>query len=199
MARTRGNKLVLGGLLFIAAALCLVGLNVHEQLSAGRASAEIGQKLEAEIPESSERQTGKEADEDVDGDKAIQIDGEDYLGMLSIPPISLELPVNDRYDESSLKRTPCRYEGSLKGDDLIIAGHSYPQHFGRLRELRIGDDVSICVADGSVVRYRVSSIETLAGDDVEGMEQGEWDLTLFTCTPDSASRTTVRCKAMASE
>lgn len=197
MARTRGNKLVLGGLLLIAAALCLVGFNVSEQLSAGRASAEIGQELEAEIPEPDERQAGQGAEEGADGNETVPIDGEDYLGVLSIPSLSLELPVNDRYDESSLKETPCRYEGSLKADDLIIAGHSYPQHFGHLRELRSGDEVSFRTASGATVRYRVSAIETLAGTDVEGMEQGDWDLTLFTCTPDSASRITVRCKEMA--
>ena len=31
------------------------------------------------------------------------------------------------------------------------------------------------------------------GTAVEEMEAGEWDLTLFTCTPDSRSRVTVRC------
>ena len=192
MARTRGNKLIIGGLLLIAAALYLVGFNVSEQLSAGRASAEIGQKLETEIPVQSEQGPGESAADN----ETVQVDGEEFLGMLSIPSLSLELPVNDRYDESSLKETPCRYKGSLTGGDLIIAGHSYPQHFGYLRELRRDDEVSLRAASGVTFRYRVSSMETLAGDDVEGMGQGDWDLTLFTCTSDSASRTTIRCKAV---
>ena len=35
--------------------------------------------------------------------------------------------------------------------------------------------------------------EVLAPTDIEGMESGDWDLTMFTCTIGGKSRVTVRC------
>ena len=46
--------------------------------------------------------------------------------------------------------------------------------------------------DDNVYTYQVVGLETLNPTDVEGMESGDWDLTLFTCTVGGQSRVTVR-------
>ena len=40
----------------------------------------------------------------------------------------------------------------------------------------------------------VDTIETVGGTDIEKMESGDWDLTLFTCTTGGKARAAVRCK-----
>jgi len=45
--------------------------------------------------------------------------------------------------------------------------------------------------------YTVSGVETLGGKDVAGMNAGDWDLTLFTCTYGGAGRVVVRCRLAA--
>ena len=124
----------------------------------------------------------------------MKIDGDEYVGILEIPSLSLKLPINNDLSDAALNKTPCRYRGSIAGDDLVVAGHNYWRHFGCLSDLKQGDGISIKCEGGFVVRYKVVKVEVLAGDAVEEMGAGDWSLTLFTCTPDSASRVTVRCK-----
>ena len=46
--------------------------------------------------------------------------------------------------------------------------------------------------DENVVTFRMVERETLGPTDVEGMEAGDWDLTLFTCTVGGQTRVTIR-------
>ena len=118
---------------------------------------------------------------------------EEYLGVLSLPTLALELPVQAEWEMEALRRTPCRYAGTLSGDDLIIAAHNYRQHFALLHTLRAGDAVRFTDAAGLCHRYTVSLVEILDETAVEEMTAGEWDLTLFTCNYDGRARITVRC------
>ena len=49
--------------------------------------------------------------------------------------------------------------------------------------------------NGISFHYVVANIETLGAYDVEEMEAGEWDFTMFTCTIGGANRVTVRCES----
>ena len=128
--------------------------------------------------------------------KAVEIDGYGYVGYLSIPSLELELPVMSEWSYDGLKIAPCRYSGSVKSDDLVIAGHNYAGHFSNLRFLEEGAEIVFTDMDGRRWKYCVSSVETLRSEDVETMTipatDDPWDLTLFTCTPGGASRCAVR-------
>ena len=50
--------------------------------------------------------------------------------------------------------------------------------------------------DGNVFSYEVMALETLAPTAVEEMTEGDWDLTLFTCTVGGTTRLAVRCEAL---
>ena len=114
--------------------------------------------------------------------------------MLSIPALELELPVVSAWSDDGLKLAPCRYSGTAYLDNLVIAGHNYASHFGRLASLTQGDEVRFTDGDGNLFLYTVAARDTLPGTAVEEMEAGEWDLTLFTCTMDGQSRVTIRCE-----
>ena len=81
----------------------------------------------------------------------------------------------------------------------VIAAHNYKTHFGRLKELRPGDEVRFTDTEGNAFRYTVAELETLGKYDVEEMAAGDWDLTLFTCTYGGQSRVTVRCLRVTEE
>ena len=76
----------------------------------------------------------------------------------------------------------------------MIAAHNYSSHFGRLKNLSQGDEVTFTDVDGNVFSYVVAALETLSPYAVEEMTSGGWDLTLFTCTIGGKSRVTVRCE-----
>ena len=124
---------------------------------------------------------------------AVEIDGGRYIGVLELPLLGLELPVMESWSYPDLRVAPCRYSGSAYQDDMVVAAHNYKSHFGRLKELRPGDEVRFTDMEGNVFRYAVAETEILGGGDVEAMESGDWALTLFTCTIGGKTRVTVRC------
>ena len=121
------------------------------------------------------------------------INGIGYIGVLKIPSVDRELPVIAKYKYEDLATSPCRYSGSAYTDDMVICGHSYISHFRPIRNLKNGDAVIFEDVDGNVFNYTVGITEILKPTDVDRATNGEWDLTLFTCTSDSSSRFTVRC------
>ena len=123
-----------------------------------------------------------------------EIDGQTYIGMVEVPALELSLPVISEWTYPRLKKAPCRYVGSVYSKDMVICGHNYDRHFGRLKDLAVGDEVRFTDMDGNVFFYTVCGTEQLGKYAVEDMLAGEWDLTLFTCTKGGRMRVTVRCK-----
>lgn len=120
----------------------------------------------------------------------------DYIGILTIPSLGLELPVGALESDSALREAPCRYAGSVYTKDMVIAGHNYRQHFGRLLMISIGDPVTFSDVDGNLFSYRVVDVEKLKPDQIEEMCTGMWDLTLFTCTGGRQDRLAIRCETV---
>ena len=153
---------------------------------------EILPKVIEEIQESSE-DNGVYPDPYTDKMTEVEIDGYAYIGYLSIPALDLELPVMSEWSYPQLKISPCRYAGSTKTDDLVIAAHNYTRHFGTIKNLSPGDAVYFTDMDGMVSVYEVAEIDTLSPTDIEEMTDSGFALTLFTCTYSGQSRVTVRC------
>ena len=117
----------------------------------------------------------------------------DFAGVLSVPALGLELPVIDEWSYARLRITPCREFGTAAGGDLVIAGHNYRKHFGRLKELAAGDEVQFTDMDGTVYLYAVAAVETVQPEEVDKVVNGGHDLTLYTCTLGGKTRVTVWC------
>lgn len=126
----------------------------------------------------------------------MEINGISYIGVLMIPELELELPIISEWNYPRLQVAPCRYAGSAYQDDLVIAGHNYDAHFGRLRHLKPGDAVIFMDIDGNQFFYQVAEQLVLEPTAIEEMLSDEWDMTLFTCTFGGATRITVRCERL---
>ena len=123
----------------------------------------------------------------------ITANGRNCIGTLEIPAQSLNLSVMENWTYERLRYAPCRYSGSAYTGNLILCAHNYTSHFGGLASLEPGSQVQFTDGDGNVFRYEVTAMEILQPDQTEAMQQGDWDLTLFTCTLGGESRVTVRC------
>ena len=190
MKANRGTVWINAGLLLIAAALFLSVYNEWESHEARDSARQVIAQLCDELPTEAGEPTTLP---DVRREMPVKtINGRDYIGVLSIPSLELELPVISQWDYPALKVAPCRYSGSLYQDNLIICAHNYASHFGKLKELQPGDIVLFTDMDEHVVTFRMVERETLNPMDAEGMEAGDWDLTLFTCTIDGQTRVTIR-------
>ena len=122
-----------------------------------------------------------------------EVDGGKYIGVLEIPTLNLSLPVASQWSYPALRKSPCRYDGTAYKGNFIVSAHNYVSHFGNLKSLNEGDQVSFTDMDGNVFRYTVAALEVIMPEDIEGMKSGDWDLTMFTCTYGGQQRVTVRC------
>lgn len=210
----KGNVFIIIGLLLIAAALLLTGYNVWDSHRAGQVTYEALEQLtplinddpvpvEGRIAVESSAPVTSLIDEIEYPDYILNpememptadIDGNDYIGILSIPVMELELPILSDWDYSKLKISPCRYTGSAYLDNMVICAHNYDIHFGYLKYLSYGDTITFTDVDGNVFKYKVIEVLTLQPTAIEEMITGDWDLTLFTCTIGGATRVTVRCE-----
>lgn len=200
MKRKAGKLLMTIGLLLIAAAFLLMVYNIWESKKAENMSEEILNQIK---DGQDENVSSDDADEkplyEIYPDMempVLTIDGVDYIGILTVPSLGLELPVAGNWSYPNLRRSPCRYKGSADSNDMIIAGHNYSRHFGGLKNLAIGEEISFRDVDGHIFQYQVDDIETIPGTAVEDMDAGEWDMTLFTCTYGGKSRVTIRCRKL---
>ena len=202
--RVFGLALIAIGLLAAAAGIALGAYNLRENRRAGESVQQVLAWLETATPES-EGDLAPEAGEEIIPDyvlnplkdmPTVEIDGNSYIGTLSIPVLELELPVMETWSYPQLRIAPCRYIGSAYTGSMIICAHNYATHFGRLQNLLTGDEVTFTDVDGNVFTYSVAEVEMLAPTAVAEMERGDWELSLFTCTLGGQTRVTVRCRLL---
>ncbi len=194
MGRKVGTICMILGAVLIFAALSLFLWNRQQDRQAGELAEEVLPRIEEQIEENNSGETAS-VDPYSQEMPETEIDGNSYIGYLSIPSLGLELPVMSEWSYPRLRTAPCRYSGSTKTGDLVIAAHNYSRHFGQIKNLKPGDEVSFTDLDGVVMDYRVAEVDTLNPTDVEEMTDSGYALTLFTCTYGGRSRVTVRCNA----
>lgn len=196
MRRKLGNICMALGTAFVLAALSLFLWNKYEDVQAGAAAEKILPRMMEQIREAA-ADDGLRPDPYDSRMTETEIDGDSYIGYLSIPSLELELPVMTDWSYPQLRIAPCRYFGSTKTEDLVIAAHNYASHFGKIENLTVGDAVYFTDMDAVVSAYEVVEIDTLSSAAVEEMTDGGWALTLFTCTYSGQSRLAVRCRRSA--
>lgn len=184
-----GIAFMLAGVICIISAMSLLVYNNAESKKAHDASTALIESLRTVIEEN-----GNIPVDPFDDEMRIRnIDGYGYIGYLTVPALELELPVMSECDYSRLKISPCRYFGSTKTDNLVIAAHNYKHHFGYLGHLNQGDIVIFTDMDAKVYTYKVESVELLSPTDVDKVKNTGDDLILYTCNYSGSMRITVRC------
>lgn len=193
--KKRGLLLIFAGICIVLIALALLLYNQWEQRQAMESSQIILQKMEqvrqlstAEIQMDQTQENGEMAE--------VEIDGESYIGTLRIPSLKLELPVISQWSYPKLKTAPCRYAGTIDQENLVLLGHNYKTHFGKLDRLESGAQIEFEDVNQTVHNYLVLSVETIDPANVEQVTSGDCDLVLFTCTYDGRYRTMVKCDAV---
>ena len=201
------------GAALILSALVLLLHNRYADARAGREAETLLASVEAAIssqaaaeqektrPRGQEtRPTGEEngteptAAEALDPEMPVaMLEGYGYVGYVEIPALGLKLPVMSDWDYTRLEIAPCRQFGSSRKDDLVIAAHNFESHFGRLKEMSVGNTVTFTDMAGIVNTYRAEMIETLSPKDVDAVQNSGYDLVLYTCTRDGQERVAVFC------
>lgn len=188
----KGKLFIIVGVLLILISLTMTFYNKYEDLNAGKQAKAALDVFKSEVIVQNhivESLTTEEVREM----KTVNINGDEFIGTITIPTLNLELPVMSEYSYSRLKKAPCRYYGNLFTNDLIICAHAYETFFANLIKLNQNDLIVFTDVDGNNYAYEVLEIEILKPTDVDKMVNNEFDLTLYTCTSDNMNRVTVRC------
>lgn len=215
MNRKIGIWMMLLGLLLLLSAGGLLMYNSYEDERAGAAAREQLALLVSRIEENKEEEEGTSGSADhrqelpqeqwfqeiltqPPGEEeeplpTMAADSDGYIGYISMPTIDIELPIMSDWDYDKLLRSPCYYYGTVETEDLVLMAHNYTRHFGKLSLLDPGDPVYFVDIQGVTTQYVVVHQEILPPKCVPELTNGNFDLTLFTCTYSGANRVTVRC------
>ncbi len=183
---------IIGTLSLILGVLCLLssaGLTLYNQGEDNTATIAV----ETLLPLVQERIENSRPSENLEK-TTLEMDGNTYIGILKIPKLNLDLPVFAEWSKAKLKKAPCHYYGACSSDNLVIAGHNYKAHFGKLSKLQEGDAVFFTDVQGKVHSYEVVLLETLPPAATREMIESGYALSLYTCTYGGENRVTVRCK-----
>ena len=193
MSRCFGIVCILLGVCCLLSAAGLVVYNKWDDKNAQKASQDMLQEIQQQIAEESDSENVEQHPQQM---PVGEIKGYEYIGILTIPALEVELPVLTDWSYAKLKVAPCLYYGNCYEPDFVIAAHNYQSHFGRLSKLQAGDIVTFTDVSGNIYGYEVILIETLAENATKEMITSGFDLSLYTCTPGGGSRVTVRCNGM---
>jgi len=205
MPKKIGLIFTIAGTVLILAALSIFLYNKKKDEDAGQNSqvllSDVQQVIEARkadgpsasepLTDDDDSQPSKVNESLSESDKVALVDGYECIGYLSIPDLDLNLPILSEWDYDRLDVAPCRQFGSVDTNDLVIAGHNYENHFGRLKLLEPGAVVIFTDMDGVEYKYRAMVIDILAPTEVSRVQNSGYDLVLYTCTLGGKTRVTV--------
>jgi sortase A len=196
MKNKKGLGFIITGLLAISAALFLGIFNAYEaRSSSANANYVLAQLDNLELDEASAAIIDGSYSSDTKAEMTTKVvDGYEYVGEIEIQSLNLRLPVMGELTYDGLKIAPSLYNGSPYKGNFVIAAHNYSSHFGRIKELSNGDEVTFTDIEGNIFTYKVALTEIIEPTAVGEMISDEWALTLFTCTVGGKSRVTVRCE-----
>lgn len=196
MAKKAGMFFVIAGTALIISALSLFLCNRYEDAKAGRSAEKVLGSLIQLTEERSEqlKESSGQTEQPETDMPVVEIEGNGYVGYISIPALDIELPVMSEWDYERLAIAPCRQFGSSRTDDLVIAAHNYRSHFGSLEELTAGDSVAFIDMDGIVNDYIVAETSVLQPTEVDAVQNSKYDLVLYTCTSSGSTRFVVFCE-----
>ncbi len=185
------------GIIMFLSAVGLALYNYYTEYKAGADSALIMEQLASEISYRGEDIGKEEPDYVLNPHMDLpvkEIDSHRYVGVLEVFSLGLELPVMEEWSYENFRISPCVYEGTPYRSGFIIAAHNYRSHFGNIRQLTVGDKLAFTDINNNVFNYKVAGSEIVDRNAVSELTAGDWDLSLFTCTPGGRSRVVVRCE-----
>lgn len=201
MKKTFGALCMAIGALLIAGALSLFIYNLAEADRAEKFSIQAVSQLKSVISDNENQNVPPVFESGTTTEQRsmaeLEIDGYSYIGYLSVPSQSLELPVISQWDYDKLQVAPCRYSGSISEKNLVLIAHNYSSHFGNLDQLEFEDEVRFTDAEGVATYYRVVSIDVVPPASAEEVAAGNSDLALVTCTYSGKTRIVVYCDEVA--
>lgn len=125
--------------------------------------------------------------------------GYKVCAKLNIPIINLETYVLEEYSKQALLTSVTKFYGGEpnKVGNFCIAGHNYgpTNMFQNIKKLKVNDEIYLTDTNGNRFKYLIYDMYTVLPNETRCLSQktdGNTELTLITCTPDSERRIIVK-------
>lgn len=125
----------------------------------------------------------------------LEIDGEDYTGLIEIPALGVTLPLADKWDKRTAMKHPCRFAGTVYDSTLIVGGADRPGQFAGFDMIQPGSTVTVTDMTGWTFDYVIHRIDRSSAVSEEVLKAGNADLTLFVRNAYGLDYILLRCVA----
>jgi len=134
---------------------------------------------------------------------SVTASGQEYYttAIVNIPSIGVNYPILNTTTDELLKISPCYFWGPKPNEvgNYCIVGHNYrnSKFFSKVPNLENGAIIEITDLSGRTIKYAVYDKYLVDPSDVSCTSQrtnGAKEITLITCTNDSAKRVIVKAK-----
>ena len=188
--------LILGTLFFI-----LFNIQTEENSKSGATIEKVNSKSNQNYQNKNlETQQSTENEQNVEKEYIeTEFKGYKVCAKLNIPAINLETYVLEECSKQALLTSVTKFYGGEpnKVGNFCIAGHNYgPSNmFQNIKKLKINDEIYLTDTNGNKEKYSIYDIYTVLPNETGCLSQktdGNTELTLITCTPDSERRIIVK-------
>lgn len=188
--------LILGTLFFI-----LFNIQTEENSKSGTTIEKVNSKSYQNYQsENLETQQSTENEQNVEKEYIeTEFKGYKVCAKLNIPIINLETYVLEEYSKQALLTSVTKFYGGEpnKVGNFCIAGHNYgpTNMFQNIKKLKVKDEIFLTDTNGNRFKYLIYDMYTVLPNETRCLSQktdGNTELTLITCTPDSERRIIVK-------
>ena len=117
----------------------------------------------------------------------LQLEGEDFCGLLEVPSYGVSLPVGGEWEEGRVSVYPRRFWGSVYDRSMVIGGSGRNGQLDFCAKLDLGDTLRFTDMEGTRFSYEAVRIDRKKQIDAEELLWVRWDLTLFSYEETSGS------------
>ncbi len=123
--------------------------------------------------------------------------GYKVVGKIKIPKLQIEKYILEETSQETLKVAVTKTCGPKVNEigNFCISGHNYPQTFGKIKDLEIGDKILLTDTYNREMTYQIYDTYKVSPTDVSCLSQetaGEREVTLITCTLGAIKRNIVK-------
>lgn len=124
---------------------------------------------------------------------SVQIDEDDFSGIISFPSVNRSLPICSRWNRETVNTSPCRFSGSIYSKDLIIGGSDNRGQLDFINDINMGDTVTVTDMTGGTYTYRITFVERTKDATRDNLMSFDGDLVIFARNTFALDYTVVRC------
>ena len=179
------------GLALILTAVGILAVQQIQNILARKANEQLVAMIDGQLPE---KTSGSPADYSDARMPVLQVDGVDYVCLIEVPELGVQLPVRNVWDTKDLSHGPCRYWGSIYDGSFILGGSYLEGQFDFCSRLDLGQRIVIRDMLGAEFRCSVSRIDRSSSVEFEEFSHEEYPLTLFVREKYESRYILVRCQ-----